>query len=274
MTSLDRDLIRQFANDSKRQSATHIDVFTEIDSTNSYLMQAPAPEPGRGRVAVTRNQTAGRGRHGKTWQSPPGSGLCLSFSYSFGSAPKNLPALTLAVGLGAIDALEKLGAQGVELKWPNDLVALDGKLAGILTEVQHQSLERVTVVTGIGINVDLPDDHDIEASADWTPQVIDMKRVCDVLPSPENLAGELIDHFMDVFTDYEEKGFMPMAERWSRYDWLRGRMLTIDTAAEHISGVGAGVADDGALLIETVASGVCRISSGTIVSVGDRSALS
>ena len=96
MTSLDRDLIRQFAHDPKRQSATHIEVFTEIDSTNSYLMQATAPEPGSCYVAATRNQTAGRGRHGKTWQSPPDSGLCLSISNTFQSIPKDLPALTLA----------------------------------------------------------------------------------------------------------------------------------------------------------------------------------
>lgn len=274
MTSLDRDLIRRFAKDTQRQSSTHIEVFAEIDSTNSYLMQAPAPEPGGCRVAATLNQTAGRGRHGKTWQSPPGSGLCLSLSYTFGSAPKNLPALTLAVGLGAIDALEKLGARGVELKWPNDLVALDGKLAGILTEVQHQSSDAVTVVTGIGVNMDLPKGHAIETRADWAPEVVDMKRVCDVLPSAENTAGELIGHFLDVFADYESSGFMPVAERWSRYDWLRGRALTINTTAEHISGIGAGVADDGALLIETVESGICRVSSGTIVSVGDRSASS
>jgi len=271
MTSLDRDLIRQFANDPERQSKTHIEVFTEIDSTNSYLMQATAPEPGSCFVAVTRNQTAGRGRHGKTWQSPPDSGLCLSTSYTFQSIPKDLPALTLAVGLGAIDALEKLGATGIELKWPNDLIAQDGKLAGILTEVQQQSNDTVTIVTGIGLNVDLSNAHELGAHADWARQVIDLKRVCEPLPNPESIAGALIEQFLDVFAGYEISGFMPSAERWSQYDWLRGRKLTIDTTAEHIAGVGCGVDDDGALLVDTFESGIRRVSSGTIVSVGERS---
>jgi BirA family biotin operon repressor/biotin-[acetyl-CoA-carboxylase] ligase len=274
MTSLDRDLIRQFAHDPKRQSTTHIEVFTEIDSTNSYLMQATAPEPGSCYVAATRNQTAGRGRHGKTWQSPPDSGLCLSTSYTFQSIPKDLPALTLAVGLGAIDALEALGARGIELKWPNDLIAQDGKLAGILTEVKQQSNDTVTVVTGIGVNVDLPDEHELGAHADLARQVIDLKRLCDPLPSPESIAGALINQFLDVFDNYEICGFMPKAERWSQYDWLRGRKLTIDTTAELISGVGCGVDSDGALLVDTLESGVRKVSSGTIVSIGEKSVAS
>ena len=115
MTSLDAEVIRQLAKDPVRERLAHIKVFSEIDSTNSYLMQMPAPEPGRLSVAVTNNQTAGRGRHGKTWQSPPGSGLCFSAAYTFALQPENLPALTLALGLGAIDALESLGASGIEL---------------------------------------------------------------------------------------------------------------------------------------------------------------
>ena len=274
MTSLDGDVIRQLARDPLRQELTRIEVFAEIDSTNSYLMQVPAPDPGELCVAVTRNQTAGRGRHGKTWQSPPGSGLCLSAAYTFTSPPKNLPALTLAVGLGAIDALEKLGAQGIGLKWPNDLMALDGKLAGILTEVQQQSADAVTVVTGIGVNVDLPSEFDSGPETDWARRVVDLKRVCDILPSPESIAAELVGHLLNVFIDFESSGFAAIADRWSQYDWLLGRELIIDSVAEQITGVAAGVADDGALLVHTVESGIRRVTSGTIVSVGERGELS
>ena len=175
-------LICQFARESTNDRLLHIETFAEIESTNSYLMQLPGPEPGSCRIAVTNNQTAGRGRHGKTWQSPPGSGLCLSAAYTFAARPDNLPALTLALGLGAIDALEELGARDVELKWPNDLVALDGKLGGILTEVQQRSPGAVTVVTGIGVNVDLDTELDFSIESDWARQVVDLKKVCDELP--------------------------------------------------------------------------------------------
>ena len=70
MTNLDAEAILQFVNEPVRERLVDIKAFAEIDSTNSYLMQEPGPEPGKINVAATSNQTAGRGRHGKTWQSP------------------------------------------------------------------------------------------------------------------------------------------------------------------------------------------------------------
>ena len=151
--SLDADAIRQFTSDDTQDKLAQLEVFAEIDSTNSYLMLEPGPPAGKLRVAATTNQTAGRGRHGKTWESPPNSGLCISVAYTFGSRPENFSALTLATGLASIAALEELGVGAVQLKWPNDLIANDGKLAGILTEVHQNSSGAMTVVTGIGINV-------------------------------------------------------------------------------------------------------------------------
>ena len=75
--------------------------------------------------------------------------MCLSVAYTFAAQPDNLPALTLGLGLGAVDALEELGATGIEIKWPNDLVARDAKLGGILTEVQQNSAGAVTIVAGM-----------------------------------------------------------------------------------------------------------------------------
>ncbi len=270
MTSLDVELIRQFAKESAEDRIFHIEAFAEIDSTNSYLMQMPGPDPGICRVAVTSNQTAGRGRHGKTWQSPPGSGLCLSAAYTFTDRPDNLPALTLALGLGAIDALEELGACDVELKWPNDLVALDGKLGGILTEVQQRSPGAVTVVSGIGVNVNLDTELDIGVETDWARQIVDLKNICDEVPSHEEVAGKIATHMLRTFVEFETSGFAAVADRWSRYDWLLGREITIDTSDLQFSGVGAGVADDGALLVDTAETGVRRVTSGTIVMAGSR----
>ncbi len=270
MSSLNADVIRTFAAAPAKARLANIRVFAEIDSTNSYLMQVPGPTPGKISIAATSNQTAGRGRHGKVWQSPPGSGLCLSAAYTFASQPDNLPALTLALGLGVISALEELGATGVELKWPNDLVAKDGKLGGILTEVQQQSASTVTVVTGVGINVDLPETQDVGVESDWARQVVDLKELCDTLPTQNEISGKLTTHLLNSFVEFEQSGFGPMVERWSSYDWLLGRQISVDTATELVSGVGASIANDGALLIETPKDGIRRITSGTIVSAGTR----
>ena len=155
MNNLDANVIRSDLGAAAAARLGRLEIFAEIESTNSYLMQQPAPAHGKMHVAATDNQTAGRGRHGRTWQSPPGSGLCLSMAHTFASPPPNLPVLTLAIGLGAIETLKELKATAVQLKWPNDLIAMDCKLGGILTESQAQPGGAMTVVTGIGLNIDL-----------------------------------------------------------------------------------------------------------------------
>ena len=268
--TLSADGIRQFAGVDAGDRLAELNVFAEIDSTNSFLMQASGPAPGQLSVAVTANQTAGRGRHGKTWQSPPGSGVCLSVAYTFASKPGNLPALTLALGLGVLDALQELGAEGIELKWPNDLVALDGKLGGILTEVQQQSASTVTVVAGVGVNVDVRSPLDLSTAGDWSQQVTDLRKICAQTPAHDKVAGVMVKTLYAALIEYEAAGFAPLAARWSDYDWLRGREVVIDTARDEVSGMAAGISDDGALLIDTGAQELQRVTSGSILSAGGR----
>ena len=272
MTNIDADAIRLYAGDSTVERFAGLYVFAEIDSTNSFLMQQSGPHPGELSLAVTTNQTAGRGRHGKTWHSPPGSGLCLSAAYTFASEPQNLPALTLALGLGAVDALEELGIDGVQLKWPNDLVALDGKLGGILTERQKRATGSVTVVTGVGLNLDLEGVDDFSAEAGWARRVVDLKCICEQVPQCEKIAGVLASRLLQTFVEYESNSFARFVEPWSRRDWLFGREITVDIAGEQVAGIGAGVAADGALLVSTRTSGVRRVKSGSVAVAGDRDA--
>ncbi len=261
---LDANLIRRTLDEATAQRLGTLEVFSEIDSTNTYLMQQPGPLPGQVRVAVTDNQIAGRGRHGRTWQSPAGSGICLSMAYSFESSPADLPALTLAVGLGAISALQSLGVDGVQLKWPNDLILMNGKLGGILTEAQTQSTGALTVVTGIGVNIDLSGHPDLVVEAEWARRIVDLKSQVADLPARHEIASSLIIALSNILVDYDSAGFAKFSHRWRSYDWLLGKAVTIDTANKQISGIGAGVADDGALLVDTKTSGRQRVTSGTV----------
>lgn len=265
MINLDADAIRESLGEAAAARLSDLDAFPEIESTNTYLMQSDGPRPGRLHVATTTNQTMGRGRHGRTWQSPPGSGLCLSLAYTFGVQPSNLPALTLAIGIGVIDALEDTGVGGVQLKWPNDLIADDGKLGGILTESQSQASGAVTVVTGVGLNVDLGDRSELELDVGSVCRVADLARYAASIPKHEDLAARLIDSLCATFVDFETDGFDRYARRWVERDWLFGRDLVIDTQRCQVAGTGAGIADDGALLVDTGESGVQRVTSGSVV---------
>lgn len=267
MNQLDAGLIRQSLAAESKAQLDELEVFGSIASTNTYLMSQPPPAVGRVRVAIADHQTSGRGRHYRRWLSPPGAGLYMSFAYSFGKQPDNLPSLTLAIGVGVVEALQELGITGVSLKWPNDIVALDGKLGGILTEMQTRPKEGVTVVTGIGLNVALPDDMESKIESDWAARTVDLSAICKELPSPIRIASTLLDQLHGVMQRFETCGFDGFVEHWLRYDWLHSRKVIIDQSDKRVPGIAAGIDRDGALLVETDA-GIARVVSGSVLVAG------
>lgn len=267
MSNLDAGMIRQSLAAHADTQLDELEVFGSIASTNTYLMSQPAPAFGRFRVAIADHQTSGRGRHYRRWLSPPGAGLYLSFAYSFEDQPPNIPSLTLAIGVGVVDALQDLKVNGVSLKWPNDVVALDGKLGGILTELQSRPTRGATVVTGVGLNVALPADVERKIESDWAARTVDLSAICEDLPGTSELAAALLNRLHEVMRKFESYGFDGFVERWSNHDWLRDRAVTIDQAGEKVAGVAAGVDKDGALLVNTE-TGTTRIVSGSVMVAG------
>lgn len=264
MNRLDAAVLRQSIHTDSERRLEELEVFAEIDSTNTYLLQMPAPSPGMFRVAAADHQTAGRGRRGRHWESPPGSGLYLSFAYSFAKYPQGLPALTLAVGIAVIDALTEFGVKGVSLKWPNDLVLDNAKLGGILTEMQHEGRSVITVVTGIGINVELPESHDVGLDSEWAQRAADLSQQIDVMPEKEALAAAIVDEVVSACTDFESRGFAFFADRWPAVDWLLGKDVVVDDEQHTVEGMAAGVDTDGALLVRTDDGQRRRVISGSI----------
>ena len=151
MSTAAADSIRHALSDAAAVDIECLEVFPEIESTSSFLLAQPGPPAGKARVAMAEHQMSGRGRFGRRWISPPLSGLCMSMAYTFARKPSQLPGLTLAAGIAVIDALTGLTIEGVDLKWPNDLIARDRKLGGILTEARQNRADGTTVVIGIGV---------------------------------------------------------------------------------------------------------------------------
>ena len=273
MTSLDRDAIHARLDEVTAGRLERLETFEEIESTNSYLMAQEAPHPGLMRVALTDNQVAGRGRHGRVWQSPPGSGIALSVGYTFAEQPADLAALTLAAGLGVVGALGSVGIGGVQLKWPNDLIAGDGKLGGILTETRSLHGGAITVVTGLGLNLQLDQRVASKLASEGRRRVVDLAGFAGDLPCRNELTASLIKGLCATFIEFEAGGFSRYVERWTEIDWLRGRSLEVETPAARLRGTGAGIADDGALLVLTESGDVTRITAGTIVLAKEQAAV-
>jgi BirA family biotin operon repressor/biotin-[acetyl-CoA-carboxylase] ligase len=264
MNDLDANVVRRPLSEKPLSRLDDLEIFEQVDSTNSYLLQQVAPDPGRFRIALADHQTAGRGRHYRHWQSPPGTGLCLSLAYTFATMPNSLPNLTLALGVGVARALASLGITEISLKWPNDIVALDGKLGGMLAETRSNSDGGVTVVAGIGLNVDLREQLDFGVEHDWAHAAVDLKSISANPPSRDKLAGAIVEHLYATIVQFEELGFDSFVDEWRQQDWLLGRVITVDMPDRQITGVAAGVDSDGALLVDTK-DGQRRVISGSIV---------
>lgn len=243
-----------------------LDAFREIDSTNSYLMKQAAPAPGDIHVAIADHQTAGRGRHARTWLSKPGGSLCLSLAYTFKHKPSSLPALTLALGVGSARALRSLGVDGMRLKWPNDVLVAHSKLAGILAESTLCGANSVSVVAGIGVNIHLPTLNDFASASAWANGAVDLHSIMEELPDRERLSVSLIDSLLRTFQAYDSHGFEHFAADYEDLDYLSGKEILIETPDGRLAGIATGVDGEGALLVNTE-SGQQRVISGSILRV-------
>jgi BirA family transcriptional regulator, biotin operon repressor / biotin---[acetyl-CoA-carboxylase] ligase len=264
MTTEANDVLRRLSSEA-RARLERLDAFEEIGSTNTWLLEQIAPPAGRFRVATAEHQTAGRGRQGKAWLSPPSSGLCLSAAYTFRDATRDLTGLTLAAGVGIAGALRRMGAD-VAVKWPNDLVLHDRKLGGILTETKSGA-GTPTVVVGVGVNVELPASVR-QAVAGWKNGVADLAEGVDRLPSRPELTALVIESLIETMVRFDSDGFEPFYAAWPAFDWLRGRAVAAEERSGHgLSGEACGVDEDGALLLKT-SDGVRRVISGSVALAG------
>ncbi len=140
-----------------RARMLHIEILDQAASSNALLLQRAAKGAASGTVLAVEWQSAGRGRLGRTWHSGLGDALTFSLLWRFESGLAALSGLSLAVGVAMMRALDELGVQGAGLKWPNDVLLNDGKLAGILLEAQGDMLGPSAVVIGIGLNLTVPE---------------------------------------------------------------------------------------------------------------------
>ena len=267
MSLLTNDSICEVIRHKSRAYLDNLEVFAEIESTNSYLLGQACPLAGRFRVALTENQTAGRGRMDRSWYSPPSTGLCMSMAYTFRSLPENIPSLSLAIGIGIAQALGRFAVHDVSVKWPNDIVARGGKLGGVLSEISPLHAAGVTVVVGIGLNLDFENSDTEVDITNRLGRVVDLASCCDELPSRTAVSAALIESLFDTIVRFETDGFSPFHELWQGYDWLRGQEVVIETAAGHGEGVVEGVDPDGALVLNAKGDRR-RFTSGSVVLSG------
>lgn len=234
-------------------------VIDECASTNTELVEHTPADDGRIHVLVAERQTAGRGRRGRTWQAWPGASLTFSALWRFEPGSPVPAGLSLVAGLAVARALEKLGVAGVQLKWPNDVLVHGEKLAGILVELLPGRGRTPAAVIGIGLNLCLPPDTHIPGQSGVT----DLASHCSTPPAAETLLGLLLAELHDLFELYASAGFTALRGAWQQRNAFADLPVRISGEGTELTGICAGVDEDGALLLRGP-HGLSRILSGEV----------
>jgi len=244
---LDADAIVAALPATLHGELAQLETVWSIASTNTALLTAALPDTGC-RVLMAEHQSGGRGRHGRTWQSPLGGQLAVSVLRGFDGGLVRLGGLSLVAGIAVVEALHAAGYPEVRLKWPNDVVVPgpDGlrKLAGILVEGGGEQGGRARGVAGIGLNLRLPAAV-VQIDQPW----VDLAQLSAQTPSRNTLAGLLLTHLLPALREFDRDGLLPFSERYAGLDVLRGQQVEIRMGEVVQRGVAEGIADDGALRV-------------------------
>ncbi len=229
-----------------------LEVFSSLSSTNTYLLERAKTHAPSGWVCLAEEQTQGRGRRGREWFSPYGENIYCSLLWRFVGVEQSMSGLSLAVAVMVAHVLKKYGIEeGIQLKWPNDILFDNRKLAGILLEKSGEN-----IVMGVGLNLFLPENTDDKR--------IDIATITDKPVSRNYFAGLLLNELLEKLPVYETYGLNAFIEAWRQYDFLTGKNITVHTPEKIFPGVMLGVDERGELLLQPEKGAVQRFSYGEV----------
>lgn len=209
-------------------------------------------------LRIADQQSAGRGRAGRSWLSAPGAALMFSLAWRFQGPLHRMTGLPMAVGVALAETIAGLGVP-VQIKWPNDLLKGGDKLAGILVETCVDKTDgAIWAVIGTGINLLMPDalEQQIGRSVAAAPWLAQMDR--------NALMAALLNRLAAVLAEFDDTGFAPFAERWNALHAWHGReVMLLDDGLVLQQGRAVGVDAIGRLLLDTP-NGRVEVLSGDV----------
>lgn len=242
-----------------------IHYFDEVGSTQKVAAELAEEGAAHGTVVIAERQSAGRGRMGRAWHSPPGLNLYQTIILRPAMLIAEVPRLSLVAGVAVAEALETVAPGLVALKWPNDLWLKGRKTGGIIAEaVTDPGRGLRCVLLGIGVNVNLAAEQipdDLRGKA--TSVRIATGRQCDRIALEAALCNRLDSRYMEV----QDHGFAALRPAWEAYSALTGKHVTVIDASGRIAGTVRGIDAEGALMLETE-SGPVRILTGEVTVEG------
>lgn len=259
-----------YLNESSLKSLLHnkiigknLIVLDSVNSTNDYLKKLGNEGCENGTVVVAREQTKGKGRLGRTWQSKKDDGIAFSVLLRPSVAPSEVSAITPLAGLAVCKAIREYTKLDCVIKWPNDIIVGRKKLVGILTEMSAEFDAVEYVITGIGINVDhtsFPEEIAFKA----TSLLLETGRHLD---KNEFLAC-VLEHLENEFVKNNLELTPTALSEYTDLCATVGRSVTFQRGTRRISGMAVGISEHGELKVMMSDGTICLVNSGEVTVQG------
>jgi len=215
------------------------------ETTQKIAHQEARAGAPHGTVVIANEQTAGKGRMGRTWHSAKDKGVWMSILLRPKIVPQQATLLTLLTATVLADVLSNVTNENVTIKWPNDILIDGKKVAGILTEMQAEQDQIQYIIIGIGLNVNQTvNEIPPELKHIATSLQVETNRSLDINVSIQ----QILHTFEKSYTTFMQDGFTPIKHKWERYGYQIGRTIRVNTAKQSYEAVFSGIAENGALL--------------------------
>lgn len=231
-------------------------VVPSLDSTNAEALRLLSSSPALPFYVLAERQTSGRGRRGRSWVSPFGENIYYSLVLRIDGGMRQLEGMSLAVGLALLQIVRDCGVSSAGLKWPNDVLVGERKLAGILLELSGDPADVCHVVIGIGLNVNMLAAEIGAIGQPWTSMRMELGRQLDRNELVCALNRQL-SHYLDIQLRH---GFAALQDEWQRSHLWQLRPVALTAGGEPVEGVVLGVDQSGAVRMQV--EGIERVFSG------------
>jgi len=237
-----------------------IRIFESIGSTNIEAFQLATTGSKEGTIVLADRQSAGKGRMGRTWSSPAGKNIYMSMILRPAIPPYLAPRLTIVTAVALSDTLKETGVPEHRIKWPNDILAGDKKLSGILTEMKGDTDSIEFIITGIGININSAlEDYPPDLHSTVTSLNIILNRTTD----RNDFIALLLLNFEKYYNRFLQGEFSSILSTWKDRAEIINREIRVQQFNETFSGRVIDLNEDGNLIVDTGVE-IRTVNSGDI----------
>jgi BirA family biotin operon repressor/biotin-[acetyl-CoA-carboxylase] ligase len=236
---------------------------SEVDSTNTLAKERALKGAAEGTLVIAEKQTRGRGRIGREWFSPPRESIYISTILRPSISPGEAPRITLLAAVAVAEALLAQTGLRVHIKWPNDVLVGDKKIAGILTEMSSEMDAVNFIILGVGINVNVP----------AFPEGLKEKATSVLLEtggrhSRKALAQQYLKRLEEYYEHFRKARFPIILKRWKELAHMLGRQVIVEFGGSRVAGQAQGIDSNGVLILRDRKGKTHRIFSGEVSYLG------